>query len=33
MQIEEALKTAIEFELDYIGKTGYWFDIKEFDME
>ncbi|MGD8343508.1 MAG: hypothetical protein PVI38_06550 [Desulfobacterales bacterium] len=23
----------IEFELDYIGKTGYWFDVKEFDME
>ncbi|MGD8990049.1 MAG: hypothetical protein PVI00_01215, partial [Desulfobacterales bacterium] len=23
----------IEFELDYIAKTGYWFDVKEFDME
>jgi hypothetical protein len=19
--------------LDYLSKTGYWFDIKEFDME
>ncbi|MDJ0985878.1 MAG: ferritin family protein [Desulfobacterales bacterium] len=23
----------LEFELDYISKTGYWFDVKEFDME
>jgi len=35
MTLEEAIKTAIEFEaqIDYLSKTGYWFDIKEFDME
>lgn len=33
LEIENNHIRTIEFELDYIGKTGYWFDIKEFDME
>ena len=32
-EIENNHIRTIEFELDYIGKTGYWFDVKEFDME
>jgi len=27
------IKKAIQFELDYPGKTCYWSDFKEFDME
>ena len=33
LEIENNHIRTIEFELDYIAKTGYWFDIKEFDME
>lgn len=33
LEIENNHIRTIEFELDYIGKTGYWFDVKEFDME
>ena len=33
LEIENNHIRTIEFELDYISKTGYWFDIKEFDME
>lgn len=33
LEIEENHIRTIEFELDYISKTGYWFDVKEFDME
>ena len=33
LEIENNHIKAVQFELDYLGKTGYWFDIKEFDME
>lgn len=33
LEIENNHIKALEFELDYISKTGYWFDFKEFDME
>ena len=33
LEIENNHIQAVQFELDYLGKTGYWFDFKEFDME
>jgi rubrerythrin len=33
LEIENNHIKAVEFELDYLSKTGYWFDFKEFDME
>ena len=33
LEIEDAHINAVQAELDYIMKTGYWFDFKEFDME
>jgi len=33
LEIEEGHINAVQAELDYISKTGYWFDFKEFDME
>jgi len=33
LEIENNHIDAVQFELDYISKTGYWFDFKEFDME
>ncbi len=33
LEIENNHIKAVQFELDYISKTGYWFDFKEFDME
>ena len=33
LEIEDAHINAVQAELDYITKTGYWFDFKEFDME
>lgn len=33
LEIEDAHINAVQAELDYISKTGYWFDFKEFDME
>ena len=33
LEIENNHIRTLEFELDYISKTGYWFDVKEFDME
>ena len=33
LEIEKNHIKAVQFELDYLSKTGYWFDIKEFDME
>jgi len=33
LEIENNHIKAVQFELDYVSKTGYWFDIKEFDME
>ncbi len=33
LEIEDRHIKAVEFELDYISQTGYWFDFKEFDME
>ncbi len=33
LEIEKNHIDAVQFELDYITKTGYWFDFKEFDME
>lgn len=33
LEIEEAHITLVQAEFDYFSKTGYWFDIKEFDME
>ena len=31
--IEEGHVALVRAELDYLTKTGYWFDVKEFDME
>jgi len=33
LEIENNHIEAVQFELDYVSSTGYWFDIKEFDME
>ena len=33
LEIEENHIAAVQAELDYITKTGSWFDFKEFDME
>lgn len=33
LEIEEAHIAAVQSELDFVMNTGYWFDIKEFDME
>ncbi len=33
LEIEESHIEAVQFELDYVSSTGYWFNIKEFDME
>jgi rubrerythrin len=33
LEIEDNHIRVVQFELDYISKTGYWFDFKEFDME
>ena len=33
LEIENAHVAAVQAELDYVMHTGYWFDIKEFDME
>lgn len=33
LEIEDDHIAAVQAELDYLMKTGYWFDMKEFDME
>lgn len=33
LEIEDRHIAAVQAELDYISKTGYWLDFKEFDME
>jgi rubrerythrin len=33
LEIEAEHIAIVQAQLDYIGRTGYWFDIKEFDME
>ncbi|MGD9006323.1 MAG: hypothetical protein PVG41_00315 [Desulfobacteraceae bacterium] len=33
LEIEDAHVEAVKAELDYVMRTGYWFDFKEFDME
>ena len=33
LKIEENHIAAVQAELDYVSKSGYWFDFKEFDME
>lgn len=33
LEIEKNHIAAVQFELDYVTKSGYWFDFKEFDME
>lgn len=33
LEIENGHIAAVQAELDYVMKTGYWFDFKEFDME
>ena len=33
LEIENSHIQAVQFELDHMSKTGYWFDFKEFDME
>ncbi len=33
LEIENNHIKAVQFEMDYVSKTGYWFDFKEFDME
>jgi rubrerythrin len=33
VEIEEGHLAIVKAEIDYLSRTGYWFDIKEFDME
>ncbi len=33
LDIEDRHIHAVQMQLDYVTKTGYWFDFKEFDME
>jgi len=33
VEIEEGHLAIVQAEMDYLSKTGYWFDVKEFDME
>ncbi len=33
IEIEDRHINAVQAELDYVSKTGFWFDCKEFDME
>jgi rubrerythrin len=33
LEIEAGHIAIVQAELDYISHTGYWFDVKEFDME
>jgi hypothetical protein len=33
LDIENRHIHAVQMQLDYVTKTGYWFDFKEFDME
>lgn len=33
LEIEERHTEAIQIQLDYLSRTGYWFGFKEFDME
>jgi len=33
LEIEENHIAAVQAELDFVTKSGYWFDFKEFDME
>jgi rubrerythrin len=33
VDIEEGHLAIVRAEIDYLSKTGYWFDFKEFDME
>ena len=33
VKIEEGHLAIVRAEIDYLTKTGYWFDLKEFDME
>lgn len=33
LEIEDRHVSAVQVELDYFTKSGYWFDFKEFDME
>jgi rubrerythrin len=33
LEMEERHVSAVQAELDYFTKSGYWFDFKEFDME
>ena len=33
LEIENNHIEAVQFELDYVGRTGYWFGFEEFDME
>ena len=33
IEIEDGHIAAVQAELDYVMNTGYWFDVKEFDME
>ncbi len=33
LEIEDAHAEAVQAELDYVMRTGYWSDFKEFDME
>ena len=33
LEIEQSHIAVVQAALDYVSKTGYWFDFKEFDME
>ena len=33
VEIEEGHLAIVQAEIDYLSRTGYWFDVKEFDME
>ena len=30
---EESHRTILQGEYDYLSGTGYWFDVREFDLE
>ena len=33
VEIEEGHLAIVQAEIDFLSRTGYWFDVKEFDME
>jgi rubrerythrin len=33
LEIEDNHIEAVQFELDHVGQTGFWYGFEEFDME